>query len=210
MANSLGILGKKLGMTRVFGPGGKIIPVTVVAAGPCPIMQIKTDEKEGYNALQVAFGKDADRKANKPTKGHQAKAGKGYFRHLREFRLDKVDEYEVGQELTIDMFKPGERVKVSGTSKGKGFQGAMKRWNFRGLRASHGAEKVHRSVGSVGNAEFPGKIFKGKKMPGQMGNARVTYSNAEIFDIRPDENIILIRGQVPGPKDGLIMIRKKS
>ena len=208
MSTKLGILGRKLGMTRVFGPGGKTIPVTVVQAGPCPIMQIREPEKDGYAALQVGFGEMEERKVNKPSKGHQAKADKGFFRHLKEFRLEKVDEYEVGQDLTVEMFEIGEKVKITGTSKGKGFQGAMKRWNFGGSPASHGHEKVHRKPGSVGHATFPSKVFKGKKMPGQMGNKQVTYVNMEVFDVRPEDNLLLIRGQVPGPKGSVVTVRK--
>ncbi len=210
MAKKLGILGKKLGMTRVFREDGTVCPVTVIQAGPCPIMQVKTDDKEGYSAIQVGYDAIEERKVNKPQKGHQAKADKGLFRHLKEFRLEDVAEYEVGQEITVDIFAPGEKVKVTGKSKGKGFQGVMKRWNFAGQRASHGAEKIHRVPGSVGNATFPGRIWKNKKMPGQMGNARVTVSNIEIVDVRPEENILIVKGQVPGPKDGLVMIRKTA
>lgn len=209
MAKKLALLGKKLGMTRVFSDDGTICPVTVLSVGPCPIVQIKTEEKEGYNALQVAYDEVPERKVNKPMKGHFDKAGKGNFRHLSECRLENVAEYEVGQELTVDLFATGEKVKVSGTSKGKGFQGPMKRWNFKGLRASHGAEKVHRSTGSIGHATFPGRVFKGKKMPGHMGNARVTLPNVEIIDVRPEENVIVVKGQIPGPKNGLVMIAKK-
>lgn len=210
MSKTLGILGRKLGMTRIFADDGSICPVTVVAAGPCPVMQIKTADKEGYNALQVGYDELPERKVNKPVKGHQAKAGKGYFRHLKEFPLDSIEGYELGQEITVEIFAPGEKVKVTGTSKGKGFQGVMKRWNFHGLRATHGAEKVHRSPGSVGNATFPGRVVKGKKMPGQMGNARVTMTSVEVVDVRPEDNVLLIKGQVPGPKNGLVMIRKNS
>lgn len=210
MSKTIGILGKKLGMTRVFADDGTIVPVTVIEAGPCPVMQIKTADKEGYNALQLGFDTIPERKVNKPTKGHQEKAGKGYFRELREFSLDSVSEYELGQEITVDVFAAGDKVKVTGTSKGKGFQGVMKRWNFKGSRASHGAEKIHRSPGSIGHATFPGKVFKGKKMPGQMGNERVTISNIEIVDVRADENVLVVKGQVPGPKNGLVMIRKTS
>lgn len=210
MAKNLGILGKKLGMTRVFREDGTVCPVTVIQAGPCPVMQVKTTDKEGYSAIQVGFDAIEERKVGKPQKGHQAKAGKGLFRHLREFRLKDVSEYEVGSEITVDIFAPGEKVKVTGTSKGKGFQGVMKRWNFHGLRASHGAEKVHRSPGSVGNATFPGRVWKNKKMPGQMGNARVTVSNIEIVDVRPEENILVVKGQVPGAKGGMVMIRKNA
>lgn len=209
MAKTLALLGKKLGMTRIFAEDGTICPVTIISAGPCPIIQIKTEDSEGYNALQVAYEEVPERKVNKPMKGHFDKAGKGNFRHLAECRLDNVADYEVGQELTVDMFATGDSVKVSGTSKGKGFQGVIKRWNFSGMKASHGVEKVHRSPGSVGNATFPGRIWKGKKMPGQMGNARVTLPNVEIVDVRPEENVIVVKGQIPGPKNGLVMIAKK-
>ena len=210
MAKSQGILGRKLGMTRVFADDGTIVPVTVIAAGPCPVLQLKDEEKDGYIAVQVGFDQVPERKADKPTRGHQAKADKGFFRHTREFRFDGAAEMELGQELTVEMFNPGERVKITGRSKGKGFQGVMKRWNFRGSRASHGAEKVHRSPGSIGNATFPGKVMKGKKMAGQMGDRKVTYKNIEVFDVRPEENLLLLRGQVPGAKGGLVMIRKQG
>jgi len=208
MAKTLGILGRKLGMTRIFADDGSVVPVTLIAAGPCPVLQIKTSEKEGYNALQVGFDDVPERKLTKPAKGHQAKANKGFYRHLKEFPLDAVDGYEVGQDITVAIFQPGEWVKVTGTSKGKGFQGVMKRYNFSGLKASHGAEKVHRSAGSVGTNTEPSRVFKGKKMAGQMGNERVTLPRVEIIDVRPDENLIVVKGQVPGSKNGLVMIRK--
>ena len=208
MSKTLGILGRKLGMTRVFANDGTVVPVTVIAAGPCPIVQIKTDAKEGYNAVQVGFDTLPEHKVNKPEHGHQAKAGKGFFRHLKEFRLDAVEGYEVGQDITVDIFKPGEKVKVTGTSKGKGFQGVMKRYNFSGLRATHGAEKVHRSAGSVGTNTEPSRVFKGKKMAGHMGDDRVTLPSVEIIDVRPEDNIIVVKGQIPGSKNGLVMIRK--
>ena len=207
---TLGILGKKLGMTRIFKEDGTICPVTVIQAGPCPVMQIKTMDKEGYNALQIGYDVIAERKVNKPMKGHMAKAGKDLYRTLREFPLDAVEGYELGQDITVEIFTAGEKVKVTGTSKGKGFQGVMKRWNFKGSKASHGAEKVHRKPGSIGNATFPGKVWKGKKMPGQMGNARVTVSNVEIVDVRPEDNVLLVKGQIPGATGGLVMIRKNG
>ena len=210
MAANMGILGRKLGMTRVFADDGAITPVTVIQAGPCPVLQIKTTDNDGYEALQLGFDEIPERKVNKPAKGHQEKVGKGYFRHLREMRCEGTAEYELGQEITVDIFTPGEKVKVTGTSKGKGFQGVMKRWNFAGQRASHGAEKVHRSGGSIGHATFPGKVFKGKKMAGHMGDRRVTYKNLEIVDIRLEDNVILVKGQVPGAKGSLVMVRKQS
>lgn len=208
MSKTLGLLGRKLGMTRIFADDGTVVPVTVIAAGPCPIVQIKTDSKEGYNALQVGFDSLPEHKVNKPEQGHLAKAGKGFFRHLKEFRLDAVEGYEVGQDITVDIFKPGEKVKVTGTSKGKGFQGVMKRYNFSGLRATHGAEKVHRSAGSVGTNTEPSRVFKGKKMAGHMGDDRVTLPSVEIIDVRLEDNIIVVKGQIPGSKNGLVMIRK--
>ena len=210
MAKSLGILGRKVGMTRLFADDGTVTPVTVVAAGPCPVLTIKDADKDGYTALQVGFDEIPERKVTKAMQGHFNKASKGNFRFVREFRIDNVADYEVGQDLTVDMFAAGDKVKVTGTSKGKGFQGVMKRHNFAGLRASHGAEKVHRSPGSVGNATFPGKIIKGKKMPGQMGNRKVTYKNIEVVDVRPEDNVILLKGHVPGGKNGLIMVRKQA
>ena len=210
MAKTLGLLGKKVGMTRIFKDDGTICPVTVIEAGPCPVMQIKTTDKEGYNALQLGFDTIAERKVNKPMKGHQAKAGKDLYRTLKEFPVEAVEEYELGQEITVDIFAAGEKVKVTGSSKGKGFQGVMKRHNFAGSRASHGAEKVHRVPGSVGNATFPGRVWKGKKMPGQMGNARVTVSNVEIVDVRPEDNVLVVKGQIPGANGGLVMIRKNG
>jgi len=205
---SIGIMGRKLGMTRIFNSDGTAVPCTVVAAGPCPVIQVKEPGKDGYSALQLGFGAVSEKRLNKPQSGHQTKAGKGVYRHLKEIRLESVDGYEVGQDITVDIFSPGEKVKVTGTSKGKGFQGVMKRWNFSGMPASHGHEKVHRSGGSVGHATFPGKVFKGKKMPGQMGNKRVTMMNLEVVDVRPDENILIIRGAVPGPRNGLVLVRK--
>lgn len=207
---SIGILGRKLGMTRIFNSDGTAVPCTVVAAGPCPVIQIKESGKDGYSALQLGYGAVPEKKLNKPQTGHQNKAGKGAYRHLKEIRLESVDGYEVGQDITVELFAPGDKVKVTGTSKGKGFQGVMKRWNFAGMPASHGHEKVHRSGGSVGHATFPSKVFKGKKMPGQMGNKRVTMTNLEVVDVRTDDNILIIRGAIPGPRNGLIMVRKQK
>ena len=210
MANTLGILGRKIGMTRIFGNDGVVIPVTIIAAGPCPVMQIKTEKKEGYEAIQLGYDEIAERKVNKPSQGHQSKAGKGFFRKLKEFRVPSVEGYELGQDLTVEIFTVGEHVKVTGRSKGKGFQGVMKRWNFAGSRASHGAEKVHRSPGSIGNATYPGKVFKGKKMPGHMGDEQVTYPNVEIVEVRLADNIIVVKGQIPGSRNSLVVIRKAS
>ncbi len=207
---SIGILGRKLGMTRIFNSDGTAVPCTVIQAGPCPVIQVKDQEQDGYTALQLGFDAVPERKLSKPELGHVNKAGKGSYRHLREFRLDETGEYAVGQDITVAIFTPGEVVKVTGTSKGKGFQGVMKRWNFGGMPASHGHEKVHRSAGSVGNNTEPGKVMKGKKMAGQMGNKRVTLTKSEIIDVRLEDNVLIVRGAVPGPRNGLIMIRKQK
>ena len=207
---TLGIIGRKLGMTRVFSDDGSVVPVTVIAAGPCPVMQVRTQDKDGYTALQLGFGTLAEKELNKPEKGHQAKTAKGFFKHLREIRLESVDGYEVGQELTVDIFAQGDKIKVTGTSIGKGFQGPMKRHNFGGLKATHGTEKAHRSGGSIGHNTEPGKVMKGKKMAGHMGARTVTVINLEIFEVRPEHNVILVKGQVPGHRNGLVMIRKQG
>lgn len=209
MAKTLGILGRKLGMTRIFGDDGSVIPVTVIAAGPCSVLQVKTEaSKDGYNAIQVGFEPCEERKLNKPERGHQGKSGAGFFRHVQEFRVSDPETYQLGQNLDVGMFAPGDKVKVTGTSIGKGYQGVMKRWNFAGANKTHGAEKVHRAGGSIGNNTEPSKVWKGKRMAGQMGNKQVTLINVEIMDVRPEDNIILIKGQAPGPKNGLVVVRK--
>lgn len=209
MAEKLAILGRKLGMTRVFDSDGVSVPVTVIQAGPCPVMQVKNLEKDGYNALQIAFDEAKEKHMTKPAAGHCNKAGKGLFRTLREIRLESAAENQVGDELTVGMFTPGEIVKVTGQSIGKGTAGVMKRWNFAGSRASHGAEKVHRSGGSIGNNTEPSKVWKGRKMAGHMGAKRVTTSGLTIVAIRPEDNVILVKGAIPGPKNGLVMVRKQ-
>lgn len=209
MAEKMGILGRKLGMTRIFAGDGTAVSVTVVKAGPCPVTQIKVADKDGYNAVQIALDEAKEKHVTKPLRGHFAKAGTGLYRTLREIRLDGPATQEVGQELTVDMFGVGDRVKVTAKSVGKGYQGVMRRWNFRGSPDGHGDEKVHRSGGSIGNNTFPGHVFKGKKMAGQWGNERVTELNLEIVDIRPEDNVILIKGSVPGPKNGLVLVRKQ-
>jgi len=210
MAATLGILGRKLGMTRIFGDDGSIIPVTVIEAGPCPVTQVKTAEKDGYNAMQIGFDQIPERKVNKPEKGHLDKAGRGYYRVLREIRLDGPSAFEQGMDVTVDIFAPGETVKVTGTSIGKGFAGVMKRWNFKGLKKTHGTEKAHRSGGSIGNNTEPGKVMKGKRMAGHMGARTVTMLGIEVVDVRPEMNLILVRGQVPGPRNCVVMVRKQG
>ena len=210
MAATLGILGRKLGMTRIFGDDGSIIPVTVIEAGPCPVTQVKTMEKDGYNAMQLGFDTIPERKVNKPAKGHLDKAARGYFRVLREIRLDGPSAFEQGMDVTVDIFAPGEIVKVTGTSIGKGFAGVMKRWNFAGLKKTHGTEKAHRSGGSIGNNTEPGKVMKGKRMAGHMGARTVTVMGIEVVDVRPEQNLILVKGQVPGPRNCVVMVRKQG
>ncbi|MDR2502877.1 MAG: 50S ribosomal protein L3 [Deltaproteobacteria bacterium] len=209
MAEKLGILGRKLGMTRVFDEDGGSVPVTVIEAGPCPVLQVKNQEHDGYNAVQIAFGPAKEKHLTRPLLGHMKKADKGLFRNLREIRLENPAEYQVGDDLTVSMFTPGDLVKVTGRSIGKGTAGVMKRWNFKGSRASHGAEKVHRKPGSIGNHTEPARVWKGKKMAGHMGAKRVTTINLTVVAIRPEENVLLIKGAVPGPKDGLVIVRKQ-
>ncbi|MFP4071406.1 MAG: 50S ribosomal protein L3, partial [Desulfovibrionales bacterium] len=164
MAKTVGLIGHKLGMSRIFMDDGSVVPVTVIQAGPCPIIQKKTEKTDGYAGIQVGFDPVEGHRLNKPERSHQAKVDKGFFKHLYEFQVENIDAVEPGQELNVSLFKPGERVKVTGTSKGKGFQGVMRRWNFSGLGASHGVEKRHRSPGSIGQCAWPSKVFKGKKM----------------------------------------------
>jgi len=202
-----GILGKKLGMTQVFAMDGRRIPVTVVEAGPCVVLQKKTVAVDGYNAIQVGFGPRKAHRTNQPEMGHFKKAGKGAFNHLREFRVDNVDEYNIGDEIGCDLFATGDVIDVIGTSKGKGFQGVIKRWNFSGGRSSHGS-KFHRAPGSIGCSAWPSRVFKGKKMAGQLGNVRVTTQNLVVVDVRAEQNLILVKGAIPGPKNGLVTIRK--
>ena len=209
MAEKMGILGRKLGMTRIFAGDGASVPVTVVQAGPCPVTQVKTVEKDGYNALQIAFVEGKEQHVGKAMWGHFAKAGTGLFRRLREIRLEGAPELEAGARLTVEMFAAGDMVKVTGKSIGKGYQGRMRRWNFAGSKDTHGCEKVHRNNGSVGNNTFPGHVFKGRKMAGHWGDETVTQRGLVIVDVRPEDNVILIKGSVPGPKNGLVLIRKQ-
>ena len=208
MADTMGILGRKLGMTRVFSGDGFAVPVTVIQAGPCPGIQVKTVEKEGYNAVQLAFDTAKAKNVGKAMKGHLAKAGDGLFRTLREVRLAEPVALAVGEKVTVERFAVGDVVRVAGTSIGKGFQGVMRRWNFGGSKDTHGCEKVHRSGGSIGHNTEPGKVMKGKKMAGHWGNERVTQPSLLVVAVRPEDNVILVRGCVPGPRNGLVMVRK--
>jgi large subunit ribosomal protein L3 len=204
-----GLIGKKVGMTQVFGADGSMVPVTVIQAGPCVVVQKKETAKDGYNALQLGFGSKKSQRVNKPEQGHMGKVGKGAFEVLREFRLEDVSKYEVGQEVKVsELFKEGDRVDVSGTSKGRGFSGVVKRWRFRGFPASHGTHESFRHGGSIGNRSYPGRVFKGKKMAGQLGNERASVQNLEVIAIRPEGDLLLVKGAVPGAKRGVLLIWK--
>ena len=202
------IIGKKLGVTRLFSQEGNIVPVTVIEAGPCPIIQKKTKEKDGYDALQVGFLPKKPNRVNRPITGHVKKSGRGAFYILKELRVDEVDQYELGQEIAVDIFQPGDLVDVAGTSKGKGFSGVMKRHGFRGAPASHGTHEHFRHGGSIGAAADPSRTFKGKKMPGHLGNRRVTVQNIEVVEVRPQQNLIFLKGAVPGWRNGIVTIRQ--
>lgn len=199
------ILGIKKGMTQLFEETGQVIPVTVIAAGPCVVLQKKTVETDGYNAIQVGFYVNKPGRVNKPLKGHFAKAGDKLFKYVKEFRVDNVDEYEVGQEINVDIFNPGDKIDVSAKSKGKGFAGSIKRHNFGRGPESHGSH-YHRGTGSLGSVE-PARVFKGRKMPGRMGGEKITTLNLEVVKVYPEENLLLVKGAVPGPRKGLVYIR---
>jgi large subunit ribosomal protein L3 len=205
-----GIIGRKLGMTQVFGEDGNVIPVTVIEAGPCAVVQIKTQEKEGYNALQFGFLKKKPQRVNRPLTGHQQKSGTGPFYCLKEFRVDEVGEYTVGQEITLAAFAVGDCVDITGTSKGKGFAGVIKRHGFRGSPGSHGTHEYFRHGGSIGAHSYPGRTFPGTRMPGLFGNSRVTSQNLTIVDIKPERNLLLIRGAVPGSINSIVIVREAA
>lgn len=202
-----GILGTKLGMTQVFDDNNRIVPVTVVQAGPCVVTQVRTPGNDGYSAVQLAFGAIDPRKVNKPVSGHFAKAGVTPRRHLVELRTTDAGEYEVGQELTAEVFEAGAVVDVVGTTKGKGTAGVMKRHGFHGLSSSHGTQRKHRSPGSIGGCATPARVFKGLRMAGRMGNERVTMQNLTVHRVDSDTGLLLIKGAVPGPKGGLVLVK---
>ena len=203
-----GLIGKKVGMTQFYNAEGNVVPVTVVQTGPCVVVQKKESAKDGYNALQVGFGSKKSQRVNKPMQGHMAKAGKGAFEVLKEFRLDDVSKYEVGQELKAsELFKVGDRIDVAGISKGHGFAGVIKRWSFGGFPGSHGTHEYFRHGGSIGNRSYPGRVRKGKKMAGHWGDERVSIQNLEVVEIKPEQNLMLIRGAVPGSKQGVVIVR---
>ena len=202
-----GILGTKLGMTKVFYEKNRIVPVTVVKAGPNVVTQVRTPETDGYTAVQLAYGAIDPRKVNKPRTGHFEKAGVTPRRFLAELRTTDADSYELGQEITAEVFETGAVVDVVGTSKGKGTAGVMKRHGFKGLGASHGTQRKHRSPGSIGGCATPGRVFKGLRMAGRMGMARVTTQNLTVHRVDPERGLLLIKGAVPGPKGGLLLVK---
>jgi large subunit ribosomal protein L3 len=209
MPKKLGMLGKKVGMTRVYSEVGAAIAVTAIETGPCIVLQKKSVEKEGYNAIQVGFGNKRDNRLSKPMAGHVKAAGKGGFYHIKEFRVSDLENYELGQEIQVaDLFKVGELVDVSGLSKGRGFQGVVKRHGFKGGRKTHGS-MFHRAPGSIGCSAYPSRVIKGKKMPGRMGNALVTKKNVMVIDVRPESNVMLVKGSLPGAKQSVVQIYKK-
>ena len=201
------IVGEKVGMTQVWGDGNRVIPVTVLKVAPMRVVQVKTTERDGYTALQVTYGTKDARKLNKPEAGHFAKANVGAGTNLVELRLDDIDGFAVGQELAADVLAAGERVDVIAISRGKGFTGAMKRHNFKGQGASHGNHKMHRSPGAVGSCSFPGRVFKGMKMAGRMGGEQVTTLNLEVVSADAEKGVVLVRGAVPGPNGGVVIVR---
>jgi large subunit ribosomal protein L3 len=207
MVNAL--IGKKLGMSQLFSPDGEVTPVTVIQVGPCTVTQIKSVDSDGYNAVQLGFGEKKPQRTKKPLLGHFKKSGKGPFAVLREVRVDDVGEFELGQEVSADIFQVGELVHVIGRSKGKGFAGTIKRWNFSRGPMSHGGMNK-RAPGSIGCSATPARVVKGRKMPGQMGNRRETVKGLMVVDVRPEENIILIRGAVPGGRNGVVFIKKSG
>ncbi|MFC5665502.1 50S ribosomal protein L3 [Kitasatospora misakiensis] len=203
-----GILGEKLGMTQVWDENNRVVPVTVVKAGPNVVTQVHTaDSPAGYDAVQIGFGEIDPRKVNKPLAGHFAKAGVTPRRHLVELRTTDASEYTLGQEITAELFEAGVKVDVTGTSKGKGFAGVMKRHNFRGLGAGHGVQRKHRSPGSIGGCATPGRVFKGLKMAGRMGHERVTTQNLTVHAVDAEKGLLLIKGAIPGPNGGLVLVR---
>uniref|UniRef100_A0A7C3V8K3 Large ribosomal subunit protein uL3 n=1 Tax=Desulfobacca acetoxidans TaxID=60893 RepID=A0A7C3V8K3_9BACT len=205
-----GIFGRKLGMTRIFEADGAVVPVTVIEAGPCFVVQKKTSAQDGYEALQVGFERRPLAKCNKPERGHLEKHGsKSGFSVLKEIRVESSEGFEPGQEITVEQFTIGDRLTVVGTSKGRGFAGTVKRWNFRVGPRSHGSMS-HRAPGSIGASAYPSRVIKGKKLPGHMGNARVTVKNLEVIDVRPEDNLLLVKGAIPGPARGLVFIRKEE
>lgn len=203
-----GLLGRKLGMTRIFDESGKVIPVTVIEAGPCYVTQKKTVEDDGYSAIQIGFEETEQRKLTRPEWMRLKKVNLPPLRHLRELRMSDVSGYEVGQKLLVDLFKPGDKVDITGLSKGRGFAGVVKRHGFGGGPATHGQSDRHRAPGSIGSGTTPGRVYKGTRMAGHMGNHKTTVQNLQVVMVDPERNLLLVRGAVPGAKNGLVLIRE--
>ncbi len=205
---ALGLIGKKVGMTQVYTAAGNLVPVTVIAAGPCTVVQTKTQATDGYAAVQLGFEQKKPQRATKPYQGHCVKAGKGIFQTLREFRVEgEAEPLALGAEVSVaGLFKAGDLVDVTGVSKGRGFAGVIKRHGFSGFPGSHGTHEYFRHGGSIGNRSYPGRVFKGKRMAGQLGNDRVTTQNMEVVAVRAEENLILLRGAVPGARGGVVLL----
>lgn len=201
------IIGRKLGMTQIFSPDGKVIPVTVIEAGPCPVVQVKTADRDGYSAVKLGFNKVSEKELNKPNLGQFKKAGVEPHKYLREFRLDNAETYEVGKVVKCETFAVGDRVDVVGITKGHGFTGVIKRWNQHRLKETHGVGPVHREVGSMGSISDPSRVFKNKHLPGQYGVEQVTIQNLEVVKVDAQRNAILVRGAVPGPKGGIVSVK---
>jgi large subunit ribosomal protein L3 len=202
-----GILGRKVGMTQVFRDDGTVVPVTVVEAGPCYVTQLRLPERDGYRAVQLGYGNAKAKHLTRGQMGHLEKAGAPQLRHLREVRVREDEEYEVGQKILADVFAPGERVDIEGRSKGRGFAGVVKRYHFAGGPRTHGQSDRERAPGSIGACATPGKVWKGQKMPGQMGNKKTTVQNLEVVLVDPERNLLAVRGSVPGPKGALVLIK---
>ncbi len=201
------IVGKKIGMTQIFDAAGKVVPVTVIEAGPCPVIQKKTVEIDGYEAVQVGFGEKKEKHSNKPEMGHYKKSGVSVRKVLKELRLEDVSALNPGDEIKCTVFAEGDRVDVTGTSKGKGYAGVIKRWGFHRLKETHGTGPVHRHPGSMGACSTPSRVMKGKKLPGHMGAEKVTVQNLDVVRVDAERNLILVRGAVPGPKGGIVTIK---
>lgn len=202
-----GIIGKKIGMTQIFQEDGDIVPVTVIEAGPCTVVQIKRTERDGYESIQLGFVEKKESKINRPQAGHFKKHETSLFSILKEFRVDDASAFRSGHIITVEQFKPGEKVQVTGRSKGKGFTGVMKKYGFKGSPASHGSHEYFRHGGSIGAAAYPSRVFKGKKMPGQHGNRRITVKNIQVVDVQPSENLILLKGAISGPNRSIVIIK---
>ena len=205
-----GIIGRKVGMTQIFEDSGEAVPVTVIEAGPCPIVQLKTQERDGYQAVQLGFGEQKENRINKPRRGHLAKADVDSTFVLREFRVQSLEDVSIGNVVDASVFSEGELVDVTGTSKGRGFSGVVRRWNFAGGKKSHGGEQDLRRPGSIGASATPSRVFKGKKMAGRHGAKRHTVQNLSVIQADPERNLLVVKGAVPGPPNGLLLIRKAA